>query len=298
MKLFGRKKEVELLEDTSSEQTFQGLIAKQFQGQRVRIVTADGQPFFVAKDVCDILELTNSRKACEALEDDEKNTVTLSDGIRGNPNVTGITESGLYALIFKSRKPVAREFRKWVTSEVLPEIRQTGSYSAQPALPAGFAEMMENQRQLIAHVGRMTEGVGQLVEQIGTLSDRVSRLERKPEGRIIPLMVHEDRQNHDMFDMVRAIYIRLLQDGGDRVELRFSELAMICKDHTVFTEYLSWDQSRRPSKRCCSLMGMALKNQFDNKLVKCDGELLHTCIVGRGRSRRYCVIRMDSDGYP
>lgn len=100
-----------------------------FKGASLRTLTDEaGEPWFVAKDVCDILGLENSRKATTDLDDDEKNTVTISDGIAGNPNKTIISEPGLYRLVMKSRKPEAREFRRWVTHEVLPQIRKTGGY--------------------------------------------------------------------------------------------------------------------------------------------------------------------------
>ena len=76
--------------------------------------------------MCDVLGLTNPTKALKSLDDDEKNTLTFSEGIRGNPEKNIINESGLYSLIFRSNKPEAKKFRKWVTSEVLPEIRRTG----------------------------------------------------------------------------------------------------------------------------------------------------------------------------
>lgn len=109
---------------------------------KVRIIFKKGQPWFVAKDVCDILGLENNRDALSALDKDEKssvkitdeslltNTVGNSDSIpkRGNPNMSVVSESGLYALIFRSRKENAKAFRKWVTSEVLPAIRETGKY--------------------------------------------------------------------------------------------------------------------------------------------------------------------------
>jgi Prophage antirepressor len=107
-----------------------------FQNALVRVYEHDGSSWFVAKDVCNILELANNRDAISELEDDEKITVANPDGNprNGVPNqFVCISESGLYALIFKSRKPQARAFRKWVTSEVLPQIRRTGSYSAVPA---------------------------------------------------------------------------------------------------------------------------------------------------------------------
>ena len=86
------------------------------------------EPWFVAKDVCDILEIENSRKATADLDSDEKNTVTISNGIAGNPNKTIISEAGLYRLIMRSRKPEAKDFQRWVPHEVLPSIRKHGGY--------------------------------------------------------------------------------------------------------------------------------------------------------------------------
>ena len=109
----------------------------------VRTVERDGEVWFVAKDVCDVLELDNPTEAIRPLDEDEKNTLRISEGNRGNPNVNIINESGLYALVFRSNKPEAKAFSKWVRSEVLPQIRRTGSYSLhkeQPALPSGVIE--------------------------------------------------------------------------------------------------------------------------------------------------------------
>lgn len=104
-------------------------IVKVFNDHPVRIMDNQGEPWFVAKDVCNILELTNSREALQALDDDEKNTVRIADGIqRGNPNMSIISESGLYKLVMRSRKPAAKQFVKWVTKDVLPSIRKNGAY--------------------------------------------------------------------------------------------------------------------------------------------------------------------------
>lgn len=103
-----------------------------FEGTcEVRTVIKDGEPWFVAKDICDILELTNPTMAIESLDDDERSKYFL--GRQGEVNI--INESGLYALVFKSRKPEAKAFRKWVTSEVLPAIRKTGQYNKQYSAP-------------------------------------------------------------------------------------------------------------------------------------------------------------------
>lgn len=100
-----------------------------FNGSDVRVVNKDEQHWFVAKDICDVLELTDTNMAVSHLDEDEKLTQAIL-GSGQKRNVWTVNESGLYNLIFKSRKEKARAFRKWVTSEVLPAIRKTGSYSA------------------------------------------------------------------------------------------------------------------------------------------------------------------------
>ena len=94
----------------------------------IRVADKNGEPWFVAKDVCEILGVANSRDAVGNLEEDEKGVV-ITDTLGGKQEVSIISESGLYSLIFRSRKPEAKAFSKWVRSEVLPSIRKTGSYS-------------------------------------------------------------------------------------------------------------------------------------------------------------------------
>ena len=95
----------------------------------IRTVTVDDEPWFVGKDVAEALGYSNTRDALSThVADEDKNTVVISDGKRGNPNQTVINESGLYALIFGSKLESAKRFKHWVTSEVLPTIRKTGGY--------------------------------------------------------------------------------------------------------------------------------------------------------------------------
>jgi len=100
-------------------------------GVSVQVVMLDGEPWFVAKDVCDVLGIRNARDAVSKLDNDEKNTVGITDGIRGNPDRVIVSESGLYHLVFKSRKKSAIKFRRWVTGEVLPSIRKHGLYATE-----------------------------------------------------------------------------------------------------------------------------------------------------------------------
>lgn len=91
----------------------------------VRIILQDNEPWFVAKDVCDCLEHTNTTMALQRLDDDERAKLNL--GRQGEANV--VNEYGLYSLVMSSRKPEAKEFKRWITHEVLPTLRRTGSYS-------------------------------------------------------------------------------------------------------------------------------------------------------------------------
>ncbi|MEE9944084.1 MAG: Bro-N domain-containing protein [Pseudomonas asiatica] len=104
-----------------------------FGTQQVRTLLIGGEPWFVASDVCDALELEGrSRNFTRMLDDDEKGAHIVST-LGGAQEMQVVNESGLYALIFKSRKPDAKRFKKWVTSEVLPAIRKTGRYEDREA---------------------------------------------------------------------------------------------------------------------------------------------------------------------
>jgi len=109
-----------------------GSMSFTFGDTSIRIVKdANGEPLFVAVDVAKALGIGNSRKALMALDDDQKSTVTT-----GNMREASVvTESGLYQLIFTGRKEAAKQFRRWVTDEVLPQIRRTGSYVPAPEVP-------------------------------------------------------------------------------------------------------------------------------------------------------------------
>lgn len=116
-------------------------------GQNVRIIMREGQPWFVARNVCDVLELVNTARALSALDDDEKCEHSNYECSGRKPLL--ISESGLYALIFRSSKPAAKVFSKWVRAEVLPAIRQRGGYML-PASPTESPEEIMARALIIA----------------------------------------------------------------------------------------------------------------------------------------------------
>lgn len=100
----------------------------------VRTIVQNNEPWFVAKDVCDCLEIKNSRQALARLDSDEKADVSFSDtssnGVVQSRNFSTVNEYGLYSLILRSNKPEAKQFKKWITHEVIPSIRKYGGYVA------------------------------------------------------------------------------------------------------------------------------------------------------------------------
>ena len=102
-----------------------------FNSAAVRTVVIDNEPWFSAADVCAVLGMKNHREATRHLDDDEKGVIS-NDTPGGAQQISIINESGLYSLVLRSRKPEAKPFIKWVTKEVLPAIRKTGQYIAQP----------------------------------------------------------------------------------------------------------------------------------------------------------------------
>ena len=129
------------------------LLPLSFNGFTVRTLTINNVQWWIAKDVCDVLDIKNPRDAISFLDDDERGSVGISDGTSskgGNPNMNIINESGLYTLILRSNKPQAKKFRKWVTSEVLPNIRKNGVYDATGA----FNDRLERMEKAIARIER------------------------------------------------------------------------------------------------------------------------------------------------
>lgn len=167
-----------------------------FERAVVRTIQRDGEPWFVAADVCAVLGLDNVTMALKRLDADEQALISIEGFSRGNDQVNVINESGLYSLTLTSRKPNAKRFKRWVTSEVLPTIRKTGSYSIQaPAIPqslsaalrlaADQAELIEAQQVLLSIVAPKAAFVDQYVESTGLKGFRqVAKLLKANEARL------------------------------------------------------------------------------------------------------------------
>lgn len=166
-----KAKQVEAAETSSALTEFD------FENHNVRTVLRDGQPWFIATDLCEILGIKNSRDTLALLDDDEKG-VDIADTLGGPQKVGCVNESGLYHLIFKSRKPAAKRFRKWVTTQVLPEIRKTGRYeAANAALPKQiqFSKIIGISGLLIQAIDKVRDVSGEELEDIDMLLALIKR---------------------------------------------------------------------------------------------------------------------------
>ncbi|HHB2481289.1 TPA: phage antirepressor [Bacillus cereus] len=139
---------------------------------QVRTIMKDGEPWFVAKDICDVLDIKNPRTSTALLDDDEKGVHTM-DTLGGSQEFAVINESGLYSLVLKSRKPQAKSFKKWITSEVLPTIRKTGGY-------VNNDDLFVN--TYLAHADEMTKTLFKsTLETVRKQNEKIAVLEPKAE---------------------------------------------------------------------------------------------------------------------
>lgn len=192
-----------------------------FQPSRLRVVMRDSEPWFVAADVCDALGLDNNRQAMTRLDDDEKGVIS-NDTPGGKQDVTIINESGLYSLIMGSRKPEAKKFRKWVTSEVLPAIRRTGRYEVPapvvvaqaPALPD--TRLMVALEAAVAEIGKLKDlligGQSQHIKTLNKLHTLQRRLDSRQACNTVIEMARrgETRERIEMATGLKKNYIRQL----------------------------------------------------------------------------------------
>jgi prophage antirepressor-like protein len=159
-----------------------------FQSKQVRTVPVDGEPWFVAKDVCEVLGIrTNTVRFI--LEEDEvqefnpndnSNDIGCGEAGRGGRNMLAVSEPGLYSLILRSRKPVAKEFRRWITHEVIPSLRRTGGYLQSEDMPVRAGKLLQFSRRdllnLAVEAENECEGLSAVVAELAPKAEFYDRV--------------------------------------------------------------------------------------------------------------------------
>lgn len=241
-----------------------------FNGAALRTLTdKTGEPWFVAKDVCDILGHSNVSMALDRLDDDERSKFNL--GRQGETNI--VNEAGLYVLVLGSRKPEAHEFKRWVTHEVLPQIRKTGGY-----IPTSESDSDEDIMARAVLVAQKT--IKQKNQQIAEQQKRIVELE--PKARFADAVAASDGTC-----LIGELAKMLRQNG---LKVGQNRLFRILRDDG----YLGKSASNRnvPTQRAMELGLFRIK---ETTVTHADG---HTTgsrtpkVTGRGQAyfiRRYCL---------
>lgn len=212
-----------------------------YEGNEVRTVIKGNEPWWVLADVCRVLDIQNNRNAARRLDDDEKG-VHLMDTLGGGQKMTIINESGLYKVILRSDKPEAKKFTRWVTHEVLPAIRKTGSYS-QPGAAQPFT--MEQMAQFAAAVAAqvVTQIVPVIISTVKEVAQPVEPARPVPWERVWNSNSHPGPRKDIVtrppatkgtlrietfpLDIVRAVD-SMMEQMMEEQALNFSEIARYC----------------------------------------------------------------------
>lgn len=188
---------------------------------KIRVLIKENKPWFIAKDVCDILEIRKHRAAVARLDDDERGSVEV-DTLGGKQNMVSINEYGLYSLVLSSRKTESKEFKRWITHDVIPQIRKTGSYN----LPK-----MSQQEILIATLKEQEKIV-----------ERVDLVEQKLDNQ---MTIDHAQQRKLQKEIALRVYVRLKEnylsdykeDFDKEKRKLFSQLHREIKDRFAVSSY-------------------------------------------------------------
>jgi prophage antirepressor-like protein len=143
-----------------------------FEDHQVRVAEVDGEPWWVVNDVCEILEIKNPRDAVARIDKDDVAQTDITDSLGRAQKANVVNEAGLYELIFRSEKPEAQIFRRWITHEVLPAIRKIGSYSTRKEeIPADPSRKVRADAMLLNAKARLAQTMEKI---LGAHASRIS----------------------------------------------------------------------------------------------------------------------------
>lgn len=253
-----------------------------FKDKRIRTLIFNNEPWFIGKDVAGILGYSNHRDALSKhVDNEDKDSVAIRDGNKGNPNQTIINESGLYSLILSSKLPSAKEFKHWITSEVLPQIRKTGKYAPKPL----------SREELLAKA--VLEADTMIKEQKVLLEQKTKELEEtnnKLEEQKPKVIFAESVVASDSAILIRELAHLIKQNGFEIGEKRLyawmRERGYICKG------------SCEPTQRALELGLFEIIVRTVQRGDKSPLETRTTKVTGKGQVyfiNKFCGGRQDED---
>lgn len=226
-----------------------------FHGQEVRTLTIDNEPWFVGKDVADILGYANSRKAIfdHVDEEDKTDGVTIRDAMGRNQNPIVINESGLYSLILSSKLPQAKEFKRWVTSEVLPQIRLQGAYVSENLSDEAFIALFTGQKQLKAKQLELAQDVDYLKNEQPIHPSFAQALLKKRKARVVAMLGGLESPAYADKAFAQSVFRQAEIDFKDHFNV--SRYDMLPKKHeqAALAYWMTWEPSTNTKMKIMEL---------------------------------------------
>ena len=227
-----------------------------FHGQEVRTLTIDDEPWFVGKDVADILGYQNGSRDINRHVDDEDRQ-NYQNGTFGNRGVTVINESGLYSLILSSKLPQAKEFKRWVTSEVLPAIRKQGGFIREDLDEDAFIALFTGQKKLREQQATMLEDIDYLKSEQPIHPSYAQSLLKKRKARVVACLGGIDSPAYADKTFSQSVFRQAEIDFKDHFNI--SRYDLLPKKHAdaALAYWMTWEPSTNTKMKIMKL------NSFD-----------------------------------
>ena len=228
-----------------------------FHGQEVRTLTIDDEPWFVGKDVADILGYQNGSRDINR-HVDEEDRQNYQNGTFGNRGVTVINESGLYSLILSSKLPQAKEFKRWVTSEVLPAIRKQGGFIREDLDEDAFIALFTGQKKLREQQATMLEDIDYLKSEQPIHPSYAQSLLKKRKARVVACLGGIDSPAYADKTFAQSVFRQAEIDFKDHFNISRYDLLPKKFADAALAYWMTWEPSTNTKMKIMKL------NSFDD----------------------------------
>lgn len=227
-----------------------------FHGQEVRTLTIDDEPWFVGKDVADILGYQNGSRDINR-HVDEEDRQNYQNGTFGNRGVTVINESGLYSLILSSKLPQAKEFKRWVTSEVLPAIRKQGGFIREDLDEDAFIALFTGQKKLREQQASMIEDIDYLKSEQPIHPSYAQSLLKKRKARVVACLGGIDSPAYADKTFAQSVFRQAEIDFKDHFNISRYDLLPKKFAESASAYWMTWEPSTNTKMKIMELNAYA-----------------------------------------
>ena len=228
-----------------------------FHGQEVRTLTIENEPWFVGKDVADILGYVNSKDALRRHVDEDDKEVVKHDHLSSQA-MTIINESGLYSLILSSKLPQAKEFKRWVTSEVLPQIRLQGAYVPENLSDEAFIALFKGQKQLKAKQLELAQDVDYLKNEQPIHPSFAQALLKKRKARVVACLGGIDSPAYADKIFAQSVFRQAEVDFKDHFNINRYDMLPKKFAEAALSYWMTWEPSTNTKMKILELNNYAM----------------------------------------